>query len=65
MARKARFDALVDEFYEKGKALNTASMLEIDAVIDPADTRHYLSQTLKAMPTPPVRSHRKRSIDAW
>jgi len=37
--RAALFDRLVSEMYEKGSALEVASVLEIDAVIDPADTR--------------------------
>ena len=32
--------------YEKGKALSTAAAFEIDDVIDPAQTRHVLTQTL-------------------
>lgn len=37
--RQAAFDAMVDAAYERGKALNLAAHLEIDDVIDPADTR--------------------------
>ena len=41
-----RYDQLVAEYYEKGKALSTAAAFEIDDVIDPAQTRHVLTQTL-------------------
>ncbi|MBT5898016.1 MAG: hypothetical protein HOH61_19125, partial [Rhodospirillaceae bacterium] len=51
------------------KRMNTgieiAAKFEIDDIIDPADTRHFLARTLEAMPTPPARSYRKRAIDAW
>ena len=45
-AREALFATLVGELYEKGKALEAAAHLEIDAVIDPADTRMQLIQAL-------------------
>ena len=38
-AREALFNKLVANAYEIGKATEAASHLEIDAVIDPADTR--------------------------
>lgn len=44
--RKALFDRLLGELYEKGKALEAAAHLEIDAVIDPADTREQLINAL-------------------
>ena len=37
--RKKLFDKLVAKMYEVGQAIEAASFLEIDAVIDPADTR--------------------------
>ena len=45
-ARQERYEQLVAEYYEKGKALSTAAAFEIDDVIDPAQTRHVLTQTL-------------------
>jgi acetyl-CoA carboxylase carboxyltransferase component len=51
------------------KRMNTgvevAAKFEIDDIIDPADTRHFLARTLEAMPPPPPRTGRKRAIDAW
>jgi acetyl-CoA carboxylase carboxyltransferase component len=44
--REALFDRLVAEMYEKGKAVEVASVLEIDAVIDPADTRDTICKAL-------------------
>jgi len=40
--RGALFDRLVADMYEKGSALEVASVLEIDTVIDPADTRRVV-----------------------
>lgn len=44
--RDALFERLVTEMYEKGSALEVASVLEIDTVIDPADTRRTISATV-------------------
>ena len=46
-AREALFNRLVAELYEKGKAVEAAAHLEIDAVIDPADTRDQLINALQ------------------
>ena len=40
--REALYNKLVAQSYERGKAINMASYLEIDAVIDPADTRKWI-----------------------
>ena len=46
VAREALFEQLVARMYEIGKATETASHLEIDAVIDPADTRATIARAL-------------------
>jgi acetyl-CoA carboxylase carboxyltransferase component len=46
--REALFRSLVDQAYERGKAINMATALEIDAVIDPAETRAWLAKGLAA-----------------
>ncbi|WP_394435853.1 carboxyl transferase domain-containing protein [Streptomyces sp. SGAir0957] len=40
--RERAFAARVAELYERGKAVNAAAALEIDAVIDPAESRSWL-----------------------
>lgn len=40
--RAAAFDNLVRAAYESGKALTAATVLELDDVIDPADTRRWI-----------------------
>lgn len=42
--RQALFDKLLAKAYDKGKALEAASYLEIDAVIEPETTRALLAQ---------------------
>lgn len=46
--REALFDRLVAEAYERGKATEAASHLEIDAVIDPLETRAVILRALAA-----------------
>jgi acetyl-CoA carboxylase carboxyltransferase component len=40
--RSAAFDNLVRAAYESGKALTAATVLELDDVIDPAQTRRWI-----------------------
>jgi acetyl-CoA carboxylase carboxyltransferase component len=44
--REALYQKLVARQYENGSAINMATTLEIDAVIDPADTRAWLVRGL-------------------
>jgi len=62
--RDAFYRKMVDRYYENGKATNMASFLEIDAVIDPAETRHWVTRGLKSLP--PAEPRAKRPfIDTW
>ncbi len=64
--REKMFKSLVDKAYENGKALNMASYMEIDAVIDPLDTRKWILRGLKATPQPNNKTETKHSfIDTW
>jgi acetyl/propionyl-CoA carboxylase alpha subunit/acetyl-CoA carboxylase carboxyltransferase component len=64
--RMALYEKLVAEAYDRGKALNTASLFEIDDVIDPAATRDWILAGLRSMPAPPPRTGKKRAfVDAW
>jgi acetyl-CoA carboxylase carboxyltransferase component len=61
-AREQAVQGLVAIAHERGKAINMASLLELDAVIDPADTREWLVRGLRtARPAPP----RRRFVDTW
>lgn len=48
LQRQALFDQLLAQQYANGSAMNMASTLEIDAVIDPATTRAWLVRGLEA-----------------
>ncbi|WP_257459657.1 acyl-CoA carboxylase subunit beta [Archangium lipolyticum] len=63
-AREEMAQAMIAEAHRRGKALNMASLLEIDAVIDPAETRSWILRGLRSVPRP-VREGRRRFIDTW
>jgi acetyl-CoA carboxylase carboxyltransferase component len=64
--RKQTFEHMVARAYAHGEALNTASHFEIDDVIDPAESRFWISRALRAAPPPPPRTVKKRPcIDTW
>ncbi|HLD65903.1 MAG TPA: carboxyl transferase domain-containing protein [Pseudomonas sp.] len=66
LERQALFDKLVAKAYENGKGINMASYLEIDAVIDPQDSRNWLLRGLNATPRPAPRTGKKRPfVDTW
>ena len=50
--REALFAEMVARMYEHGKALSIASVYEIDDVIDPADSRRWISTLLRSAPPP-------------
>ncbi len=63
--REALYNRLVDQMYEQGKAVNMASYVEIDAVIDPAETRKWIMRGLKSAPSR-LKSNRQNSyVDCW
>ncbi len=61
--QKALYDQLVARLYAAGKATSMAAALEIDAVIDPADTRRWIVRGLDSCP--PRRLAPRRWVDAW
>ena len=64
--RRARFDEMVAEAYQRGKAMNAAELFEIDDVIDPADTRAWVTAGLRALPPKTKREGKKRGwVDTW
>jgi acetyl-CoA carboxylase carboxyltransferase component len=60
--RQALFEQLLAQQVEGGSALNMAASLEIDAVIDPADTRAWLCRALASGQTRPLRGG---MVDTW
>ena len=63
--REEFYEFLVAQLYERGKAVNMASYLEIDAVIDPADTRRWIIQGLKSAPARKSGDACHSFIDPW
>ncbi len=64
--RERVFEEMVARMYEHGKALNAATFFEIDDVIDPADTRRWITTAFDAAPPSPPRHGKKRPcIDTW
>jgi acetyl-CoA carboxylase carboxyltransferase component len=64
--REAAFEEMVARMYEHGKAVNAASHFEIDDVIDPADSRRWITSMLAAAPPRPPRTGKKRPcVDTW
>jgi len=45
--RETEYNRMVEVAYERGKAISMASMFEIDNVIDPIDTRSWISSAYK------------------
>lgn len=66
-AREAEFKRYVAEMYESGKAMNAATFMELDDVIDPAETRRWIVHGLaSAKRIQSARPHKKRPfVDAW
>ena len=64
--QKKFFDDMVARSYEHGKATNMAAFLEIDAVIDPLETRHWIMRGLKSMPVATMGQGKRRTfVDTW
>lgn len=62
--RQRLFDELVARQYKNGEAINMAQDLEIDAVIDPLDTRAWLVRGLDSAYRK-ERSIAQRFVDTW
>ena len=66
--RQEAFESMVAAAYRHGEALNMAAHLEIDDVIDPAETRARVLHAFRSAPPPDPRgpSGKKRPcIDTW
>jgi acetyl-CoA carboxylase carboxyltransferase component len=62
----ALYASLVEQAYERGKALSVATYGEIDAVVDPADSRRLVASVLDAAPPPEARAGKRLPwVDTW
>ena len=65
-ARDEAYRGMVDRMYEHGRAINMAVHLELDDVVDPADTRRWITTMLESAPVAAPRQGKKRpNIDTW
>jgi acetyl-CoA carboxylase carboxyltransferase component len=62
--RERRLRELVAAAHLNAKALNAATLFELDDVIDPAETRGLIAATFAAAP-PPERSSGRGFVDTW
>lgn len=64
--RRELFEQMVERMYTIGKAVNVASHFEIDDVIDPMESRRWITSALRSVPPPSPREGKKRPcIDTW
>ena len=63
--REQRVREVTAAAQENAKALNSATLFEIDDVIDPAETRGIIAATLAAARLPDQPTHGHRFVDTW
>lgn len=56
---------MVAKRYDKGKAINMATYMEIDSVIDPADTRKWILRGLASLPPENNKKTFTPFVDCW
>lgn len=64
--RRRFYEEMVARAYARGKALNQASLFEVDDAIDPAETRTWLAGILASLrPGPPREGKKRPNVDSW
>ncbi len=63
--REQQFRAMVERQYEQGAAINVAMQFEIDDVIDPADSRTWISTLLTTGERQGRRGKKRPNVDTW
>jgi acetyl-CoA carboxylase carboxyltransferase component len=64
--REREYQLMVERMYQHGKALNTAAHFEIDDVIDPVDSRRWITMMLTTASAPaPEHGKRRPHVDTW
>ncbi|MFP6774927.1 MAG: carboxyl transferase domain-containing protein [Alphaproteobacteria bacterium] len=64
--RLAEFDSRVEQAYETARAVNAGTGGGLDDVIDPAETRTWIANSLRRLPPVPPREGKKYPyIDTW
>ena len=65
LEREATYKFFVEQAYTMGKGMNMASYMEIDAVIDPAETRRWIMRGLTSVQDKIPRDSGRSFIDPW
>ena len=63
--RERQFRALVERQYEQGAAMNVAMQFEIDDVIDPADSRTWITTLLTTGERHDPPGKKRPNVDTW
>ena len=63
--REETFQKMVNRMYENGKALSVATHFEIDDVIDPAESRNWISAILESVLISSRSGKKRPNIDTW
>ncbi len=63
--KQALYQHLLKTMYNRGKAINAASYLEFDEVIDPKDTRQWISTALQTVSESSYKHQANRNLDSW
>ncbi|MEE9253883.1 MAG: carboxyl transferase domain-containing protein, partial [Pseudomonadales bacterium] len=63
--RLRSYEQMVEQAYERGKALNNASLFGVDDTIDPADSRRWIASLLRSVRVKPRTGKKRPAIDAW
>lgn len=65
-AREKTYQEMVQRMYDRGNGVSMAQAFEIDDVIDPADSRRWITMALQSAPPVPPRGGKKRPhVDTW
>jgi acetyl-CoA carboxylase carboxyltransferase component len=63
--REQLFNEMVERAYANGRALNAATYFEVDDVIDPADSRRWITAAFARWAPPPRDTKKRPCVDAW
>lgn len=64
--RERRFQELVDGLFDKARAINAATAFSVDEVLDPADTRQWLTAGISSLdPATLAKQERRPHVDTW
>ncbi|KRC53101.1 MULTISPECIES: carboxyl transferase domain-containing protein [unclassified Nocardioides] len=64
--RDRRFQEMVDELFDKARAVNAAAAFSVDEVLDPVDTRAWLTAGIRSLdPATLAKRERRSHVDTW